>query len=239
MILIISDVHGQFHVVNEQIEFAEDRLKKEVSSVIVLGDFGLFETNLRRFFVLDKKKFKRPLYFIEGNHEDFNAFDSLIKKYGEHFTHFARGSIQSVSGHSFLCLGGARYMDLMNTPMHSEIRDHDINKCLSHSKNSTRIILSHDCPSGIGVANTPGLEFYGVPGIARSGELLEHYDPLLWIFGHHHKWFSKKIGNTSFHGLPESWNGFAVLEENGKLTTFDNPIERIHESFWKRWFGGF
>jgi Icc-related predicted phosphoesterase len=162
-----------------------------------------------------------------------------MKKYGKNFTHFSRGTIQSVDGHSFLCLGGARYMDIINTPMHSEISDHDINLCLSHPENSIKIILSHDCPSGIGVANTPGLEFYGIPGIARSGELLHHYSPLLWIFGHHHKWFSKKSGNTLFHGLAESWNGFGILEDNGTFTTFKNTVEKSHESFWKRWFGGF
>ncbi len=237
MILIISDVHGQFDVINEQIDFIEGVLKKEVSSVIVLGDFGLFEVNLKRFFVRDKKSFKRPLYFIEGNHEDFNAFDVLIKRYEKNFTHLSRGTVQSIDGHSFLCLGGARYMDLVNTPMHSEITDNDINRCLSNAKDFVKIILSHDCPSGIGVPNTPGLEFYGSPGIERGGELMAHYDPLLWIFGHHHKWFAKKIENTSFHGLPESWNGFGILEDDGSFTTFENPVERTHESFWKRWFG--
>lgn len=239
MILIISDVHGQFDVVNEQIEFAEGLLKKDVSSVIVLGDFGLFEANLKLFFIRNKKSFKRPLYFIEGNHEDFTAFDSLMKKYGKNFTHFSRGSVQSVEGHSFLCLGGAKYMDLMNTPMHSEITDNDINRCLKHSGNSAKIILSHDCPSAIGVPNTPGLEFYGSPGIARSEEILAHFQPFLWIFGHHHKWFVKKTENISFHGLAESWNGFGILEADGKFTTYENQVEKTHESFWKRWFGRF
>ncbi len=239
MILIISDVHGQFQVVNEQIDFAERRLEKEVSSVIVLGDFGLFEVNLRRFFIRDKKRFKRPLYFIEGNHEDFSAFEGLMKKYGEFFTHFARGAVQNVDGHSFLCLGGARYMDLMNTPMHSEISDGDIERCLSHPPGSVKIILSHDCPSAIGVPNTPGLEFYGPPGIARSAEIIRRYEPELWIFGHHHKWFARKEGGTFFQGLAESWKGFGVLEKGRAFTVFDNPVELAHEPFWRRWFASF
>ena len=239
MILVISDVHGQFHVINEQIDFAESALKKPVTSVVVLGDLGLFEVNLRRFFIRGKNRFKRPLYFIEGNHEDFGAFDGLVKKYGEYFTHFARGTIQSVDGHSFLCLGGARYMDLVNTPMHSEIRDCDIDACLAHPTGAVKIIFSHDCPSGIGVPNTPGLEFYGQPGITRSAELLRHYDPALWVFGHHHKWFFARTGNTSFHGLPESWKGFGILDDTLELTIFDNPVETAREPFWKRWFRNF
>lgn len=239
MILVISDVHGQFRVINEQIDFAEARLGKEVAAVVVLGDLGLFEVNLRRFFIRDKQRFKRPLYFIEGNHEDFAAFDGLMNKYGGFFTHFARGTVQCVAGHSFLCLGGARYMDLLNTPMRSEIRDRDIDACLSHPPGSLKIIFSHDCPSGIGVPNTPGLEFYGRPGIARSAELVERYAPALWVFGHHHKWFFARHGGTAFHGLPESWKGFGILGEGGEFTTFENPVETAREPFWKRWFRNF
>lgn len=238
-ILVISDVHGQFQVVNEQADFAESRLGKELEAIVVLGDLGLFEVNLRRFFVRDKKRFKRPLYFIEGNHEDFGAFDGLMKKYGEHFTHLARGTVQTVAGRSFLCLGGARYMDMVNTPMHSEIRDRDIDACLSHPPGSFRIIFSHDCPSGIGVPNTPGLEFYGPPGITRSPEIIERYAPALWVFGHHHKWFFARIGATDFHGLPESWKGFGIIDGDGAFTVFDNPVETAREPFWKRWFRGF
>ena len=100
-------------------------------------------------------------------------------------------------------------------------------------------ILSHDCPLGIGVPNTPGFEFYGEPGFPRSRELVEHFSPKKWFFGHHHRWFSKKIENSFFLGLPESWKGFGILDENGDYQTYINCIEKKESwfrAFLKKWF---
>lgn len=238
MILVISDVHGQFHVVNEQVSHAEDALSAKIDSVIVLGDLGLYESNLRKFFAREAQRFSKPLYFIEGNHEDFSQFDALLERYRDNFTHWPKGTVQNLCGIDFLCLGGARYMDLSNTPMNSEIRDGDIERCLSHRPDAAKVIITHDCPMEIGVPNTPGLEYYGPPGFARSGEILRRFTPKLWLFGHHHKWFSKTAGGTAFHGLPESWNGYGLLNDRLEFRPVASRIERKHEPFWKRWFGG-
>ncbi len=238
MILIISDVHGRFGVINEQLEYAAKVMGENIEAVVVLGDLGIFESNLKKFFEREKQKFIKPLYFIEGNHEDFSCFDILVKKYGENLTHWHKSSIQKLGGVNFLCLGGARYMDLANTPMNSEIKTSDISNCLIHSPQAAQVIITHDCPEGIGVPNTPGLEFYGPPGFSGSCEILKHFKPRLWLFGHHHKWFDKIIDGTAFHGLPESWNGFGLLGPDLSFRPVVNLIERKYEPFWKRWFGG-
>ncbi|MDD3147495.1 MAG: metallophosphoesterase [Candidatus Riflebacteria bacterium] len=212
MILIIGDVHGQFQVLNEQIQFAESFCECTIDAVIVLGDMGIYEHSLSRYFVTVSQCFKRPVYFLDGNHEEFSRFESLVESYKDFMTHLPRGQVTRICDINFLSLGGACYMDALNSPPGSEIRDQDIDLCLANRPEDVDLIISHDCPSGIGVPGTPGFEFYGKPGFARSQELVARFKPRKWFFGHHHRWFNARIENTEFLGLPESWKGFGLLD---------------------------
>ncbi len=234
MLMLISDVHGQFEVVNKQIEHAEKVLKKTVSEVIILGDVGIFEPGLADFFIKEGQRFPRPVSFIEGNHEDFNQFGSLVARYSEYLTHLPKASIQKKLGYSFLCLGGSAYMDSLNTPMLSEIRSHEIERCLGFDRTSVDILLTHDCPTGIGVPNTEGLEHYGPPGFPGSDKLLAHFSPRLWIFGHHHKWFQKEIGSSRFFGLSLSWEGYGLLGDDFRFEIVLNRVEQGKTSWLTR-----
>ena len=240
MILFISDVHGRFQVINEQIAHAEQHTGRDVAEVIVLGDLGLFTEPLAAFFGRGGGRFSRPVSFLEGNHEEFDRFSELLETYREHLTWLPRGSTCCREGYRFLCLGGSAYMDALNTPPGAEIRDGDIDKCLCHGRDGVDIVLTHDCPCGIGVPSSPGLEFYGPPGFPRSQELLGHFHPNIWIFGHHHKWFQKETPETRFFGLPESWKGYALLDQDFTLTVMTHEVP-ASPSWWerlvKKWFG--
>ncbi len=233
MLLIIGDVHGQFQVINEQIMHAETHCGCHVDAVIVLGDMGIFVDTLRRFFVDAKQRFMRPVYFVDGNHEEFSCFESLTEEYREFFTWLPRGRVTEIFGRRFLSLGGACYMDALNSPCGSEILDHDIDLCLRNPSDTVDMIVTHDCPAGIGVPGTPGFEFYGTPGFARSQELVAHFRPCRWFFGHHHRWFHASIAGTDFHGLPESWKGFGLLDENMNYQRVENSI-RLEPDGWLR-----
>ena len=225
MILVIADTHCYYDIVNRQIEHAEHTLGIPVDCVVHLGDFGLYREHLHAFFVKREGRFLRPLYFIEGNHEDFREFDALLARYnGTCFTHLPRAGVQSIGAYRMLCMGGAAYMDALNTQPGAEIRDHHIDACLKLPRDQVDIIISHDCPVGIGVPNTPGLEYFGAPGFPRSRELLEHFKPRLWLFGHHHKWFFTQDAGTMFYGLPGSWKGYCLLDENYQVVTVENTV---------------
>lgn len=240
MILLISDVHCRFHLVNDQITHAESQLGKPVSQVVVLGDFGLFHHSLYQFFIIEKQRFLRPLAFIEGNHEEFDRFDELVAEFRPFFAHWPKGSVQRVGKLGFLCIGGAAYMDLHTTPRGCEITDRDIDTCLAHPAEGVDIIISHDCPNDIGVPNSPGFEHYGKPGFRRGRELIERFNPRQWIFGHHHKWFHAEIGETHCQGLAESWNGYALLDDEGRFSAVKREIELprgFWQTLWHRLFG--
>ncbi len=214
MILITCDTHCYYENINKQIRHAEDDLGVTVDCVIHLGDFGIYRTHLSHYFKRKGRRFSRPVYFIEGNHEDFDELPWLIKKYSDYFTHLPRASVNEIEGYRFLALGGSGYMDSMVTQKGAIITDHQINACLKVPPKDVDIIITHDCPIGIGMPNTKGMEHYGETGFPRSDELAPKLQPKLWLFGHHHKWHEYEDDHTRYFGLASSWKGFGLLDKN-------------------------
>jgi Icc-related predicted phosphoesterase len=237
MILLISDVHGFFGVINDQITHAEHTFGKRVDRVVVLGDFGLFATKLERFFQRERRAFLRPVQFLDGNHEEFDRFTELLTIYEQHLAHLPRGTVHRLRDHSCLCLGGSSFIDVINTPEPAEIKDHEIDRCLLFKPGEVEIVLTHDSPRGIGVPHSTGWDIHRPVGFPRSRELLEHFSPRLWVFGHHHQWFDRMHAGTRFLGLPISWEGYAILEDDFHLEVVRNRVVP-EQSFLKRWFGG-
>jgi predicted phosphodiesterase len=236
MILILGDTHCQYPVINDQIEFAEQKTGRPVKCVIQLGDFGIYQNELKKYFELFPDGFIRPLYFIDGNHEDFWHFDTIIKKYEHKFTYLPRGSYHQIEGYNFLVLGGAAYMDPINTPPGAIITSSDLEKSLFHKKKKVDIILSHDCPKGIGVPGTVGFEYCGSTGFEGSNQLFQCYKPKLWFFGHYHKWFYANTETTSYYGLDVSYNGLILLDDNFNVKIIKNSI-RKHYGLSQRFYG--
>ncbi|MDX9979725.1 MAG: metallophosphoesterase [Lentisphaeria bacterium] len=239
MILFLSDVHSRYEVVDRQVAHAEQEIGEPVADVLILGDFGLFEPFLKRFFRRQGQHFLRPTHFIEGNHEDFDHFERLVERYRDVIDYLPRGTVHQISGTSTLALGGVCYMDSHTTPRRAEIREADIARCLAHPKGSVDVVLSHDCPAGIGVLNQSGFEHYGPPGFVGAERILDHFHPRLWVFGHHHRWFDRTLDGTRFFGLPQSWLGCAALTADGELHRIEHVLpEKPRPAFplW-RWFG--
>jgi predicted phosphodiesterase len=237
MILFLSDVHCRYEIVNQQVEHAERELGATVSDVLVLGDLGLFEPFMKRFFRKGGQQFTHPTHFIEGNHEDFDSFDRLVERYRDVITHLPRGTTHAIAGTQVLALGGVSYMDAHTTPERAEILARDIDRCLALPSDAAEIVISHDCPAGIGVANEPGFEHYGPPGFAGGDRIAAHFQPHLWVFGHHHRWFDQTIGGTRFFGLPQSWLGYALWQPDSELQRVDHALPKEpspRPSIWQR-----
>ena len=236
-ILLVSDVHANYGVINAQLIDAEARLGAAVSQVLVLGDFGLFADNLHRHFRRENRRFRRPVAFIEGNHEDFRAFDRLVSDYADVITPLPRGSVHEFGDRRWLCLGGARYMDSWSTPPGCEVSEQDIRAALSHAPGSVDIVISHDCPAGIGVPNEGELGHLGPPGVEGFTDLAAHLRPSLWVFGHHHRWHQHEAEGTRYIGLPQSWEGYVLLAPDGEVTCVENLVALPRRPGWWRWIG--
>lgn len=237
MIMLVSDVHCQYDLIDKQVFHAEDKQGKKVAQVIVLGDLGYFEHELNDFFKHNPKGFCRPVAFIDGNHEDFAALFDRPDQFSPALTYLPRATLHQFENFSMLALGGAAYMDAAVTPLGSEITAEQIENCLQFSHDDVDIVISHDCPQGIGLRNQPGFEHYGPPGFQRGLEIAEHLRPRLWFFGHHHRWFDRQCGSTRFVGITEIWKGYALLMADGEVVIEKNELSR-RLSWWQRfWFG--
>jgi hypothetical protein len=236
-ILLLSDVHAHYHVIEAQIVHAERSLHCPVAEVVVLGDFGMFRPNLYAYFRREGRRFTRPVSFLEGNHEDFGALPDLVRDYADVVVYLPRASLHRFGVWRALCLGGAKYMDAWSTPPGCEIRDAEIAACLAHPAGAVDLILTHDCPSGIGIGNTAGLEHYGPPGVAGLAELSAALQPRMWFFGHHHRWHTHTEAATRYYGLPESWLGFALLFPDGEVRCVRNEVALTPSPRWFRFFG--
>jgi hypothetical protein len=234
--LIIGDIHTKYGVINAQILHAEETSGRTINQVFVLGDFGFFGDNLRDFFRRDENRFLRPVACIEGNHEDHGSLPDLARDYADVLTYVHRGDIHLMDPWRGLCLGGANYMDAATTPRGAEITTADMDQCLSHAPDAVDLILSHDCPTGIGVPGSPGMQHYGPPGEPRLTLLAERFSPRWWFFGHHHRWFDVVQDGTRYIGLPESWFGYALLHADGEVVMVRHRLARNCRPWWKRWF---
>jgi predicted phosphodiesterase len=242
MILLLTDVHCLYHVVNAQITHAEAQAGKPVAAVVLLGDVGLFEPQLGHFFRRDGARFLRPTYFIEGNHEDHDRLAALATAYRQMLVYLPRSSVHCLDGCRLLCLGGTGYMDAHTTPRAAVITPADIAACLAHPRAAVEVIISHDCPQGIGVPNSPGFEHYGPPGFEGSASLRAHFAPRLWVFGHHHKWYDHSVGGTRFVGLAQSWKGYGLLDCDGRLEVVRHRVlldTPFWTRLWRRWLSAF
>ncbi len=236
-ILLVSDVHAQYHVIDAQLAHARDGLGRQVDQVLVLGDFGLFDSNLHDHFRRDGHRFACPVAFIEGNHEDFRDFDRLVRDYADVVTHLPRTSVQSFGPWRWLCVGGARYMDAWSTPPGCEIRDEEISRCLGHEPGSIDFIISHDCPTGIGVTNNGELGHLGAPGVPGLSRVAAHLRPRSWFFGHHHRWHACENDGSRYVGLPQSWQGYVLLDEAGEIERVIHEVALPRRPRWLKWIG--
>lgn len=236
-VLIIGDIHAHYGVIDEQIIHAEGSIGGPVRQVVVLGDFGFFGDELQAYFRRVRRRFLRPVATIEGNHEDHAALENLAALYSDVVTFLPRGSLHPVGEWSGLCLGGARYMDSAATPRGSEITEHDLAACLAHAPDAVDLVFTHDCPDDIGVPGERGMAHYGKPGVPGMSRLADRYQPRFWFFGHHHRWFDLERGGTRYVGLPQSWDGYVLLDANGRIECVNHAVSIRKRPWWRRWLG--
>lgn len=221
-LLLLGDVHARFGVIAAQIEHAREVAGALPCGVVIAGDLGLFGDDLRRHFRRQGLRFPVPVSFIEGNHEDFRDFAALVAGYADVLTHLPRATVHLLGPWRALGLGGARYMDAMTTPRGCEITERDIDACLALPPGAVDLVVSHDCPCGIGVPGTVGFEHLGPPGVPGFERIAARLQPRLWVFGHHHRWHEQEKLGTRYLGLPESWHGYCLLDRDGTLRRIDH-----------------
>lgn len=204
---IIGDIHGQYE------EYFD--LTKECDYSLQIGDMGFNYTPLSS---IDSKKHK----FIGGNHDNYDYYygspnaastESGNKDFGEILLgnkrlYFVRGAFS---------IDWAQRQKTYLAKSHKtwwENEELDLEEMRAayedYKEKKPEIMITHDCPRLISkiIGDKKILKQFGYNSnfTTRTSELLQEmlevHRPRLWVFGHYHKSFIKKIKTTTFICVP-------------------------------------
>lgn len=220
-----GDIHGRvhqfYHVLQKVIE------EYGISVAIQVGDFGISKKAIRMLDALNG--FPIPVYFVDGNHEDFRFLWRAVKKgitkewEKSNLYYQPRGSTLEIQGVKIGFFGGALHIGRPQKIIRGNvITTEELNKAVTEfSRFSPDILVTHSCPAGIGVG-MQGLEihYWGVvnhillagfdPGPRADCGETQHallwnqmsQRPKLWVYGHFHEKKITDIDDTAFVSLP-------------------------------------
>ena len=203
-ITIIGDVHGKF---DKYIE-----LTKQYPYTVQLGDMGF---NYSKLYSLDHNYHR----FFKGNHDNHDIQDENNPPcwLGEY------GNIR-LNNVNFFYISGAWSIDHKQRQKYEplwgktwweneELSYDTLNKAIDlYTKCQPQIMLSHECPQEVVryVTNPEVTRDFGYSGQVirtRTNQALQAcfdvWQPKVWVFGHFHTKFHRKINNTDFVCLPE------------------------------------
>lgn len=205
-IYVTGDCHGDFRKIYA---FADKMDLGQNDYIIVLGDMGLLWRHDRRdanVFIQDfENRYDFNLYFVDGNHENFNLLNSLLEDengmgyISKHIRHLKRGNSYNIADKKILAIGGADSVDQFHRTeglswwREEAITDADIAKVAAGHYD---YVLSHTCPLSIFEAHKACL--------CTLGNIVDDEEPLFkisnnsleklldkitfgeWYFGHYH-----------------------------------------------------
>ncbi len=212
-VLITGDVHGMFGHLNSLI----NKKRNDLEAVVCLGDFGYWPR--AGVFTPDSvKPGGVPLYWLDGNHEDFDALRAFRAEHGDEVSpgvrYVPRGTVLELGGFRCLFIGGAESIDRASRTLgwswfpDESISQADLGRALDAVRDSGGVdaVFSHTCPREFGVLGER-YDKAGDPSRAALSELLAVARPKLWYFGHWHVRRGGQYGATQWtalHFAPES-----------------------------------
>ena len=199
-----GDIHGNLF---EVIEFINRFELGENDNIIILGDCGIAWRKDRKDLDQNIKLWNESsngvkLYFLDGNHENFNILNSLpiennMGKIADNIYHLRRGEIYEFEGKKILVCGGAdsvdKYRRIENFTWWKEetISQETIDNIPAGHYD---YVLTHCCPRSIFDNNRvylSTLQFLDENKINHNSEdMLEQLKDKItfdhWCFGHYH-----------------------------------------------------
>jgi len=236
-----GDIHGHVHKFHHVLQKVVKEY--EISAAIQVGDFGISRKTIRVLQALGG--FPIPVYFVDGNHEDFRFLWRAMKKgtikewEKENLFYQPRGSTLEVQGVKMGFFGGALHIGRPQKIIKGNlITTDELNRAVSEfSQFSPEILVTHSCPAGIGVG-MQGLEIHhwGVvnhilmagfdPGPKADYGETQHallwnqmvQRPKLWVYGHFHEQKTTEVEGTKFVSLPclEHYHEYVIWDTERK-----------------------
>lgn len=160
-ICFIGDQHGNLENLLELLRYTEEKYNPML--YIQVGDLGLMGKNFEKFlFKLNKQleKYKKQLYFIDGNHENHKWLSNYQKfpvtNITNKISYINRGTILTIGKYNFLFVGGAfsvdrslreLNVDYWTTETITEVQYEQIIQTLEERDITIDYLVSHDHPT--------------------------------------------------------------------------------------------
>lgn len=232
--ILAGDWHGNWPEAERVIRHAHDQ---GIQIVVQVGDFGVWQGDKKYLNKINTllKAFDMHMYFIDGNHENFDMLN--VKGTNEDGTRFVRERVSHLprgfrwewNGVSFLALGGAASIDRKHrregTSWWKEelITDEDVAKSIEGGV--ADVMITHDSPASAPNSITDDLAgqmgarmYYGDDVLdectAHRQQLARVTDvvqPKVLFHGHYHKHMS-----GYYRHLDQDWMAFVVGLDEGK-----------------------
>lgn len=200
MIYITGDTHGTIDFDKLCIYFS-NRYVSRKDYLIILGDAGIVWDSHYKETVNLYESLGLTVYFIDGNHENFDLLNSFpiiysnnakMHRISDYIFHILRGEVLLLNGLSFLCVGGAESIDKayrkrgVSWWSQERITEEDISNALSNTSsfmNKVDYVLTHCITSKI-CANIFG--FVNDESTNQLNRLSAYIETKHWYFGHYH-----------------------------------------------------
>lgn len=256
-------VFGDWHA---DTDFALKQLEKAVSDGVTVcvhvGDFGVwgsmpeFYERIEEFLRVNAPDFR--LFFIDGNHEDYDVLASLpvnpdgTRKLTDHITYLPRGFVWSWGGVGFAALGGAISPDRLRRTLGKDyfteeaISEVDLNTLsfnISERQGETdrefrvHCLFTHDSPVSPFPPRSFGAAFDAdwERNVGFIRVALERCKPILNVHGHYHIRKANMYKSTLIQGLSSNIGGEDFegnyLDLNVKsFEDFLSSVNRVKES---------
>ncbi|GAA4924874.1 metallophosphoesterase [Nesterenkonia rhizosphaerae] len=213
-IALAGDWHSNTHVAAARFLQARDA---GADVLVHVGDLGVWPGPAGARFLAALEFFAKetgiPLYFIDGNHEDFDQLDSAMRECGEHAEvgvlrpwvyHLRRGSVWHWGTTGFAALGGAPSIDrLQRVPGRSwwageRITQGDIDRLERNTESHMQthgdvdVLLTHDAPARAPLPSRrfplPSIiEWEAGQGRRMISQAVRITTPGLIVHGHYHE----------------------------------------------------
>jgi hypothetical protein len=221
---LLGDTHSNPHWTAG---YALGKFNREgIDTILQVGDFGIEGREYGQRFLkrvnLTLEHFGQHLYFVDGNHEDFDYLYSIplnadgTRTVRENITHFPRGYRWTWGDRSFVALGGAPSVDrhwrvFENAGVKSwweqeYITDEDVDRTIAGGH--ADVMVCHDAPQYVktidhNIAGNP-LGFheedlrYADEGRRQMQRAFMAVQPALFLHGHYHFLVNEKMNVPSF-----------------------------------------
>jgi predicted phosphodiesterase len=199
MIFIVGDIHGEFDHFWHDIEKAID-IHGIPDAIIQVGDFGYYTTEMLHW----KNPTKIPVYFVDGNHEEFSYLpptNGEIVEVRPELWYVPRGTVLELWGKKFAFCGGGESVDKawrkegISWFAEERVTDEDIQRTIKNSLGQKiDYLITHVPPISVIHTHFPKIDknYWGLPDDWKDVSAMKIQ--ALWdgmgnpniIFGHMH-----------------------------------------------------